>query len=144
MPASTFDGVDLGIEQVADPAVGADFPPPPGDFPDYPGALADRREGFLQRQTIDGAGCGGSGLIDRPPDRDQCLGEPIVGGRLLLGGQVFFDPRHRIEHHAGVGIAVALGILAEKPAAPRRLHERFADRVIVLLARLGCASGNRR
>ena len=44
----------------------------------------------------------------------------------------------------GVGIAVALGVFAEEPAAPRRLHERLADRVIVLLARLRGASRDRR
>ena len=86
----------------------------------------------------------GSGLVDRSPDRDQGLRESVVGGGLSLGGKVFFDPRHRIEHHAGVRIAVALGILAEKPAAACGLHERFANRVIVLLARLRGASGNRR
>ena len=108
-------------------------------------ALADRRQRFLQREVIDRGERGSPAFIDRAPDRGQRFRKPVVGlgGRLPLGGHAFFDPRHRVEHHAGVGIAVALGIFAEEPAAPRGLHERFADRVIVLLARLRCARGDR-
>ena len=62
----------------------------------------------------------------------------------LLRGQGVLDPRHRIEHHAGVGVAVALGVFAEKPAAARGLHEGLADRLIVLLARQARAGGDRR
>ena len=40
-----------------------------------------------------------------------------VGRRLFLGGKILFDPRYRVEHHAGIGIAVALGVFAEEPAA---------------------------
>ena len=86
--------------------------------------------GELQREAIECRQSRSPGLIDRAPDGEQRFGEPIVGGRLLLRGKVFFDPRHRVEHHAGVGVAVAPGIFAEIPAAPRRLHERFADRLI--------------
>ena len=68
---------------------------------------------------------------------------PNWTGRLPLRGDGFLDPRHRVEHHAGVGIAIALGIFAEKPAAPRGLHEGFADRVIILLARPRRASRDR-
>ena len=56
-------------------------------------------------------------------------------GVFLLGSEALLDPRHRVEHHAGIGIAVALGVFGEEPTAPRSLHEGFADRGIVLLTR---------
>ena len=65
LSATGFDGADLGIDQVANPAVGADFPQPPCDFPDDPGALADRRQLFLQREAVERRRRGGSGLVDR-------------------------------------------------------------------------------
>ena len=65
--AGALDGADLGIDQVADPAVGADFPPAPGDFLDHPGALADRRQSLLQRQAVDRRGA--LRLRPRPPRR---------------------------------------------------------------------------
>ncbi len=99
---------------------------------------------FLQREAIERGGRDRPGLIDRALDGGERLGEPVVfGSRLSLGGKIFFDPRHRIEHHAGVRIAVTLGVLAEKPAAPRGLHEGFADRLIILLARQRGAGGDR-
>ena len=142
--AARFDGADLGVEQIAHSAVGADFPPPPCDFSEDPGAPADRSQIFLQGQAIKCRRRVGLCLVDRPPDGSQRVREPAFGSRLSLGGKTFLDPRHRIEHHAGIRIAIAPGILAEKPAAPRGLHESLADRVIVLLARLRGAGGNRR
>ncbi|MBA4037264.1 MAG: hypothetical protein C0480_22000 [Bradyrhizobium sp.] len=59
----------------------------------------------------------------------------LLEALLLLRGEALLDPRHRVEHHAGVGVAVALGVFGQKPAAARRLHEGFGDRGIVLLAR---------
>jgi hypothetical protein len=56
-------------------------------------------------------------------------------GFLPLGGEALLDPVHRVQHHVGVGIAVALGVFGQEPAAPRSLHEGFGDRGIVLLAR---------
>ena len=72
--------------------------------------------------------------LSRHLQRPRCL---ALRGKafFLLRGKALLDPRHRIEHHAGVGIAVALGVFGQKPAAPRSLHEGFADRSIVLLAR---------
>ncbi|OJH18113.1 hypothetical protein BLX88_14850, partial [Bacillus obstructivus] len=61
-----------------------------------------------------------------------------------LRAEAILDPRHGIEHHARIGIAVALGVFAEEPAAPRGLHEGRADRGIVLLARQRRAGGYRR
>ena len=87
------DGVGLGIDQVADPAVGADFPPPPRDFPDDPGALADRRQRFPQREVIDGDRRGGPGLIDRAADGDQRLRQPVVGGGSAAGRRGFASIR---------------------------------------------------
>ena len=146
LSAAGFDGADLGIDQIANPAVGTDFPQPPGNLPDDPGALADRGQRLLQRHAVDRRRRGGPGFIDRVADGCQRLGEAAFGNRwrLPLGGKTLFYPFDRIEHHAGVGIAVALGIFAEKPAASRRLHERFADRIIILFARLGRARGDRR
>ena len=63
---------------------------------------------------------------------EACL--PLKG-LFPLGVEVLLDPRHRVQHHAGVGIAVALGVFGQEPAAPRSLHEGFGDRGIVLLAR---------
>jgi hypothetical protein len=106
--------------------------------------ISRQRQIFLQSAAIEGRGGCGSGFLDRAPDGGDRLGERDIGGRLLLEDKTFFDPRYRIEHHAGVGIAVALGILAEEPAPPRGLHERLADRLIILLVRQRCASGDRR
>jgi hypothetical protein len=59
----------------------------------------------------------------------------LLKALFLLRGEALLDPRHRVEHHPRVGIAVALGVFVQKPAAARGLHERFGDRGIVLLAR---------
>ena len=72
---------------------------------------------------------------------EACL--PLKG-LFPLGGEALLDPRHRIQHHAGVGIAVALGVFGQEPAAPRSLHEGFGDRRIVLLARQRGACRDRR
>ena len=139
-----LDGTDLGIEQVADPAVRADLAPPPGDFLDDAGAFADRRQFFRKAQAVQCGRDARAGLIDCAADSRQRFLKAIVRCWLRPLRQRFLDPRHRIQHHAGIGVAVALGILAEEPAAPRRLHEGFADRVIIRLARQRRASGNRR
>jgi len=103
---------------------------------------------LLQRQIVDRVRRHGSRFPQRSLDRFDRLRQSVVDDRgrlrLLLGGQRLLDPLHRIEHHAGVGVAVALGVLAEKPPAPRSLHEGFADRVVIFLARLGRAGGDRR
>ena len=78
-------------------------------------------------------------LIAASASASRVIGRPAV----FWAAMRLLDPRHRVEHHAGVGVAVALGIFAEKPAAPRGLHEGFADRVVILLARLGRARGDR-
>ena len=142
--AARFDGTHLGIEQVADPAIRADLPPPPGDFLDDAGTFADRRQFFRKAEAVQCRRDARSGLIDCAANRRQRFLKAIVSCWLRPLRQRFLDPRHRIQHHAGIGVAVALGKLAEEPAAPRRLHEGFADRVIIRLARQRRASGNRR
>ena len=92
---------------------------------------------LFQSKTVERRHRRASRLVERAFDGGQRVSEPVVG-RLLapLRGQALLDPFDRIEHHAGIGIAVALGVFAKKPAAPRGLHEGFADRLIILLARL--------
>jgi len=137
-----FDRGDLRIDEVADPAVGADFPQTPGDLPDHPCALAHRREMLLQRDAVEGCDRRSLRFVDGLPDRRQRLIQPRFGGRLPLRGKAFLDPGHRVEHHAGVGVAVALGVFAKEPAAARGLQEGFADRGIILLARQSRAGGD--
>jgi len=105
----------------------------------------DRRQLLVEFKARESGGSLPGGFLDRAPDRDKGLDQLVIAGRLLLlGGHRLLDTRHRIEHHAGVGIAVALGILAQKPAAARGFHEGFTDRIVILLARQGRAGGNRR
>ena len=157
-----FDDGDLRIDQVADPPVIADFPQPPGDFPQHPRTLADRRQPLLQREAVERLHRRFLGRLDRTADGGERLGQallrrgrrgdglrgllrrkaflragglPPAQGLFPLGGEALLDPRHRVQHHAGVGIAVALGVFGQEPAAPRSLHEGFGDRGIVFLAR---------
>ena len=64
-----FDDDDLAVDQVADPAVGADFAQTPGDLADDAGALAHRREILLQRQIADGVRGGVSRFRQRGAER---------------------------------------------------------------------------
>ncbi|MEH2536364.1 hypothetical protein [Bradyrhizobium sp. AZCC 1699] len=157
-----FDDGDLRIDQVANSPVIADFPQPPGDFAQHPRALADRGQPLLQCEAVERLDRRFLGRLDRAADGGKRLGQALLRrgsrsdglGRLLrrkaflplevcfplkglfpLGGEALLDPRHRVQHHAGVGIAVALGVFGQEPAAPRSLHEGFGDRSIVLLAR---------
>ncbi len=97
------------------------------------------REARLDRRGSNGRDRDRLGLADGAADLDQRLGQAVLDDGLSLCRKGFFDFRDRIEHHARVGIAVALGIFAEEPAAARGLHEGFADRVVILLVRLGRA-----
>ena len=100
-------------------------------------------------QTVSRGGCSGGGFLGLLLVRRELFLKAaflkevflpvevcfLLKALFLLRGEALLDPRHRVEHHAGVGVAVALGVFGEEPAAPRSLHEGFADRGIVLLAR---------
>ncbi len=58
-----------------------------------------------------------------------------LGLRLPLARKTCLDALDRVEHHARVGVAVALGVFGQEPAAARRLHERLMDRGVVLVRR---------
>ena len=130
-----FDRGGLRIEEVADPAVGADLAQPPGNFADHARAAADRRKARLERGRRTPAAAAPSPRRRRARIAASASGKRSSSRRCFCARKALLDSRDRIEHHAGVGVAVALGVFAEEPAAPRRLHEGFADRVIVLLAR---------
>ena len=139
-----LDDAGLGIEDIADAAVGADLAQPPGNLPHHARALADRGEVLVQRKIVQRCRHRDLRFADRGADCGQCVGKRVIGRRLFLRGDALLDAGDRIQHQAGIGIAVALGVFAKEPAAARRLHERFADRRIVLLARLRGASRDRR
>ncbi len=137
--AGRFDRGELRINQVADSPVGADLAPAPGDLLDDAHAARDRCEARLERGRIERLAGGAFCVLDGAADRDQRFGQAVLDDGLSLCRKGFFDFRDRVEHHARVGIAVALGVFAEEPAAARGLHEGFADRVVILLVRLGRA-----
>jgi len=117
VPQAPFDGADLRIDQVANPAVGPISRHrqldllitrrPCGPAPAFPPARGRR-----------GGRCGALALIDRAGDGRQAS-LIHLRGPAVAGWQGFFDPRHRIEHDACIGVG-ALGIFAEKTAAPAR------------------------
>ena len=140
--AAPFDGPDLGLDQIVNPTVGADLAQPRNSPTDDLGAAANRRNRLMQ---VPAGRLGGRRpcLEDGRADRHQNFGRALFGN-VILGGEIFLDPRHRVEHHAGIGVAVAPGVFGEEPAAARRLHEGFADRVVVGLARKRGTRGDRR
>lgn len=139
LSAGGLDRGKLRINEVADSPVGADLAPAPGYLLDDADPARDRGEAGFDRGGIACRDRNGLGLADGAADLDQRLGQAVLDAGLSLCRKGFFDFRDRIQHHAGVGIAVALGIFAEEPAAARGLHEGFADRVVILLVRLGRA-----
>ena len=119
---AAFDDAGLGIQDVADAAVGA--------------GLAQRQEISRMTRTPLGIGARRSSIASpsSPPFAATCASLTAsriaasasasgFGGRLFLRGDALLDAGDGIEHKAGVGIAVALGIFAEEPAAARGLHE---------------------
>ncbi len=66
------------------------------------------------------------------------------GLRLPLACEARLEALDRIEHHARVGVAVALGVFGQEPAPARRLHERFMDGVVVPVGRQRRAGVDRR
>ena len=159
-----LDDADLRIDQVADPPVIADFPPPPGDFPEHPRALADRRQPLVQREPVerlDADACAASTalriaamLASLAAAQFGLVQAGICSGHrgLALRGKAFFLCAARLSSIRATAsstmrvsaLRLRLAYSLEKPAAPRSLHEGFADRGIVLLARLRGACRDRR
>ena len=82
LAAACLDGADLQIDQVADPAVGADLAPAPGDFPDHARALAHRRQMLLDREAVDRGGGEGARFGKRGLDRlDRLRQRAVDDGR---------------------------------------------------------------
>ena len=73
-----FDDGDLRIDQVADPPVIADFPQPPGDFPQHPRTLADRRQPLVQREAVERFHRQFLGRLDRTADGGERLGQALL------------------------------------------------------------------
>ncbi len=137
-----IDGIELRIQNGADARIVAAFAHLPGDLADDP-RRAPRLRGGFGIVTCEIRGDTGSGAPHRLPDGvAEMRGWHCCGRR--LGRDDSLDPRHRVEHHRGVGVAVAAGVFDEKPAAPRGLHQRVVHARIIRLAQRGEPPGRLR
>lgn len=149
------EGANLFVENIADAAIGAGFAKPPCDFLNDPRGAPQWRQCFLhvrhgQRGFQGRAGAGedhfdgrenfGMGRYGRCYTRRRCgCCQFSTAGRKAL-----FEPLDGLQHHGGIGVAVAACIFAEKPASARGFHEGFTDRVVVGVGWRGAPCRDRR
>ena len=138
-----LDRLGLRIEQVAHAQIGAGFAQRPDDLADRLDVLVGRGQRLLDAQAVQLGGGPGPAGFDPCQDVVERFVQIAAGCGLRLG-QRALDPRHRIQHHPRVGIAVAAGIFGQKPAPARCFQEGVLDRLVVRFAGLRGPGGNRR